>query len=247
MATVSFVANHVPAPACYPADYNALLDGLTTGGGISGTVPDNAGGGIFVGSSPPGSSLTNKVWYKVDGAGRPIGVYMFYNGNWRKVYSGVSLGEIRMWSGSWDGVFDGTGRGVIGGDLDGWAVCNGQNGTPNLEAMFIVGGSPGQQVGQGANVWYSDVEGDAWRHSGGAKGRHTIARTDLPKLLAEVHANVGGAGGTGAYTPAGQTLPLIAYWNVVDGNGVAVDGVNQQPLPMVPYYAVGYIEFVGYL
>src|SRR5258705_10100143 len=127
MANVTFSPNHQPAPACYPTDVNGFLDMLTTGGGLSGTIPDTAGGGVFVGSSPPSSALTNKVWYKTDAAGRPLGVYMFYNGNWRKVYTGAVIGEVRLYVGGYNGVFDGTGRGILGGDLDGWVIMNGQN------------------------------------------------------------------------------------------------------------------------
>src|SRR5258707_2665742 len=134
MANVSFTPNHQPAPACYPSDVNGLLDMLTTGGGMSGTIPDTAGGGVFVGSSAPSSALTNKVWFKTDGAGRPLGVYMFYNGNWRKVYTGVVYGEIRLYVGGYNGGFYGTGRGIIYCDADWCARCNGCNRTARLRA-----------------------------------------------------------------------------------------------------------------
>src|SRR6266404_3169251 len=131
MANVTFNPNHQPAPACYPSDVNGMLDMLTTGGGLSGTIPDTAGGGVYVGSSPPSSALTNKVWFKTDSGGRPLGIYMFYNGNWRKVYTGVALGTIIMcwW---YLGFFDGTGSENISGaagntlytDIDGLAWRN---------------------------------------------------------------------------------------------------------------------------
>jgi len=61
-------------------------------------------------------------------------------GNWGVqvgTMSGGSLpsGGIIMYSGAWN--FDGTGKGT--GDLLGWALCNGNNGTPNLEDKFIMG------------------------------------------------------------------------------------------------------------
>ncbi|SRR5258705_1129405 len=241
MANVSFTPNHQPAPACYPSDVNGLLDMLTTGGGMSGTIPDTAGGGVFVGSSAPSSALTNKVWFKTDGAGRPLGVYMFYNGNWRKVYTGVVYGEIRMYVGGYNGVFDGTGRGIIGGDADGWALCNGGNGTANLEGYFPCGAT------WSGSEWITGTDGVANRNVGGARGPHFIGSRQLPKLSTETHGNLDAQPGAGRIS-LGQTgtTPLAVYYPVVDGAGVAVDGVNQQPLPFPPFIAMAMIMFVGY-
>jgi hypothetical protein len=244
MAFVSFTPNHQPLPACYPSDVNGMLDLLTTGGGLSGTIPDTAGGGVFVGSNPPSSSLTNKVWYKTDAAGRPLGVFMFYNGNWRKVYTGVALGEIRMFSGPFSLYFDGTGRGLIGGDVDGWALCNGQNGTPNLEGFFPVGAQPGQAVGQATDQWFSNCEGNGWRNSGGNRGL-TISMNYLPAMVAHSHiqgylqgTGSGFAGSTSDATAPDYQLP------VRDASGNA--GLGQQLPSQHLYIALGFIEFVGY-
>jgi hypothetical protein len=245
MANVTFSYNPTPAPACYPSDVNGLAALLTSGGMLSGTIPDTAGGGVYVGSSAPSSALTNKVWFKTDAAGRPLGVFLFYNGNWRKMYTGVGYGELRMYVGS-NTVFDGTGRGVIGGDFDGWVLCNGNNGTPNLEAYFVVGGVWGTQVGQGAG-WFSDTDGQVWRNTGGSKGPHMIGRTNLPKLEAEVHSRVGNAAaGTDGFGIGNTTDPNIYYTRVTDSAGNPVDGAGQQPMSLPLFYAVAYMMFVGY-
>jgi len=47
----------------------------------------------------------------------------------------IPPGAIMMYSGAWN--FDGTGIGT--GDLVGWALCNGQNGAPNLLDSFVMG------------------------------------------------------------------------------------------------------------
>jgi hypothetical protein len=47
------------------------------------------------------------------------------------------VGGIMMWSGSYTGTFDSTGLGI--GDLVGWALCNGNNTTPDLRGRFVVG------------------------------------------------------------------------------------------------------------
>jgi hypothetical protein len=47
------------------------------------------------------------------------------------------IGTIKMFGGTISGNFDGTGLGLAG--WDGWALCNGSNGTSNLKGKFIVG------------------------------------------------------------------------------------------------------------
>jgi hypothetical protein len=245
LAEVTFTPNLQPAPACYPSDVNGLLTMMTTGGGISGTVPDNAGGGVFVGSTPPSSSLTNKVWYKTDAAGRPLGVFMFYNGNWRKVYTGVGVGEIRMYIGT-NAVFDGNGLGLIGGDFDGWQLCNGNSGTPNLEGYFMVGGVWGTQVGQGAG-WFTDADGVAWRSSGGRKGPALIQPSNLPPLQI-IAAAFGAVGASPGYNLAagGESGPGgSATWPIRDANGLTLPPQTAMPTPIL-YFALAYMMFIGY-
>jgi hypothetical protein len=211
---------------------------LTTGGGMSGTIPDTAGGGVYVGSSPPSSALTNKVWYKTDGGGRPLGVYMFYNGNWRKVYTGVVFGEIRLYWGTFS-VFDGTGRGLIGGDADGWAVCNGQNGTTNLEGYFPCGGS-----WNGSN-WVTSTNG-VTTNAGGARGPHMIDRTKLPALHTVAYGALVAAAGAGAYAAANLGQTPVGTWPLLDASGNSIDGAGQQPIPFPPFVAMALLQFIGY-
>jgi hypothetical protein len=218
---------------------------LTTGGGISGTIPDTAGGGVYVGSSPPSSALTNKVWYKTDSGGRPLGVYMFYNGNWRKVYTGVAIGTIIMcWY--YSGLFDGTGRGIIGRDYDGWAMCNGQNGTPNLQGFFPACGAPGENVGQSAGTWYTDADGVAWRNNGGQKTRITLTMANLPAMVA--HSHIGGyttgAGTIGAALSTNDTAQADYQLPVRDVNNQP--GLSQALPFQNLYIALGFLMFVGY-
>jgi hypothetical protein len=243
MAEVSFNNVLQPAPACYPPDINALLQ-LIAGGGITGTVPDNAGGGAYVGSAAPPDSLTNKVWFKIDAAGRPLGVYMFYSGHWRKVYTGLAIGEIRMF---WypTSAFDGTGRGVIGGDMDGWALCNGNNGTPNFQdSRFPCGG---WWNGSSWVAW--DPPAGAWQWAGG-QGQlgHKLVGHDLPGM----HVTNTLFGTSGA--PCGYNLtdgassggPCGSIQNQVrDGTETPV-GTGQVALPLPNYFAIGFLMFVGY-
>ncbi|MDR1225992.1 MAG: hypothetical protein LBK47_03735 [Prevotellaceae bacterium] len=59
-------------------------------------------------------------------------------------YGITPIGSITMWHGS-VGSFDGTGKGLPGESVDGWAICNGANGTPDLRGRFIVGAIAGVQ------------------------------------------------------------------------------------------------------
>jgi hypothetical protein len=240
MANVTFLANPQPAPACYPSDVNGLLQ-VVANGGISGTVPDNSGGGIFVGPSPPSSSLTNKVWYKTDAAGRPLGVFMFYNGNWRKVYTGVGIGEIRMYIGT-NTVFDASGRGIIGGDFDGWVVCNGNNGTPNLTSSFPMAGHMGANTTPPSpDGWWAQAENPGtWVRSGGALGPRKIAASNLPSLFTTMYGDpMGKPAGTGAYGLNGPVATTFFY------EDTTLNSPNT-PLHFEPYTVMGFIMFVGY-
>jgi hypothetical protein len=234
---VTFTPNHVPAPACYPSDFNALLDALTTGGGLSGTIPTNSGGGIYVGSAPPASSLTNKVWFKTDAAGRPLGIFMFYNGNWRKVYTGVMLYEVRFYYGPVS-VFDGTGRGIIGGDADGWALCNGNNYTPNLQNYFVVASN--QSVDGG---WQANPSGLANGFSGG-QGSFQIKCPNLPDLwaLSRVRTVQSGSDANCLTIDAGPPVDLQIEDLVNQCQPSGQQAIDNTP----PWVAMAPIMFVGY-
>jgi hypothetical protein len=237
MAAVTFAANLQPAPACYPPDINALLT-LIANQGLSGTVPDNSGGGIYVGSVAPSSSLTQKVWFKIDAAGRPLGIFMFYNGNWRKIYTGA-IGDIKVFSGSPSGLFDGTGRGIVSSQQDGWALCNGNNGTPNLVNRFIVG-----STGWDGSGWPTTVDG-VNRYTGGV-GTFVVGPTNLPQMIVQAFATQTGqkvASGGGNQVGAPSDL-AVANWPVIS-SGAPVGGsvpINNCP----PYYAMAYCAFIGY-
>jgi hypothetical protein len=206
--------------------------------GLRGTVPDNAGGGIFVGSSPPSSSLTHKVWFKIDAAGRPFGAYMFYNGNWRKCYTG-SLGDIKLYIGAFNGVFDGSGRGIIGGsgpyDEDGWQLCNGQNGAPNLDGYFPAGAA------WNGSAWVTSADGLSYKTSGGVR-QIQIALGNLPAINTPMAYSPFWAKDTGnSYLNASQTVGQGVKQFKATGTG-ANTPINTTPV----FIAMAYLMFIGY-
>jgi hypothetical protein len=222
---------------------------MIAGQGLRGTVPDNAGGGITVSASPPSSSLTNRVWLRVDSVGRPWGIYSFYNGSWRKVYTGA-VGDIKFYSGPWNGVFDGAGRGIPGGiggvnagngayDEDGWQICNGNNGAPNLSDFFIV---PANVEGQssGSGPWQSNWDGQGQRPNGGQRRvPPRINQANLPQLLTsgikQYPNGTGATGGIGFLTEQGTEIPFT----------IAGTGANN-PIPTVPWIAFAALMYIGY-
>lgn len=206
---------------------------------LAGTIPDTAGGGIFVGGAPPSSSLTYKVWFRIDGAGRPLGAYMFYNGNWRKVYT-AGIGEVRMYFGNGNN-FDATGLGVVGGDMDGWAICNGSNGTPNMtDDRFPMG------VNWNGSAW---VASDG-SQSGGQNSHH-IGVGDIPALQVSLGTAAGrwqSGGGGGWLTMPPYGSPTSSYTvGVTDAQGNPTSGlVANNALPLPQYQVFGFVMFVGY-
>jgi hypothetical protein len=91
------------------------------------------------GSGTPAVSDQDKVWHRSDNGGRPMGTYVYYSGSWRRQYNG-KIGELTFYQGDPAVDFDGTGLGIVGGEWDGWALSNGNNGTNDLGDRFLVAG-----------------------------------------------------------------------------------------------------------
>lgn len=81
-----------------------------------------------------------------------------------------------MYSGAWN--FDGSGLGT--GALLGWALCNGNNGTPNLNERFVMGTTTnGNLNSTGGNSTYALTAAQlpAHTHSIANEGAHTHQTT----------------------------------------------------------------------
>lgn len=91
----------------------------------------------------------------------------------------MPVGTITMWSGSVS-TFDGTGKGF--GELTGWALCNGNNSTPDLRGKFVVGYDPG------------DTDYDTIGETGGEK-EHQLTEDELPE-----HSHTGLTDNDGAHS-----------------------------------------------
>ncbi len=107
-------------------------------------------------------------------------------------YGSVPVGGIIMWHGETSGVFTSTGLGQ--GNLDGWALCNGKNGTIDLSGRFV--------VGTGYNGEARDIRDvDATTFSMGDKGgvaKYTFNNNEIP-LRNHTHAVKGNTKNDGVH------------------------------------------------
>lgn len=236
-----------PDPSDNPTTLGALITLLNT---LFEAV--NVTGGPFtpyvISSTTPAVGDQDKAWLKVDGNGRPLAIYLYYSGNWRRFYSG-KIGEITIFSGN-PATYFSSGLGIVGGEWDGFALCDGTNGTPNLSNLFIVGGAMDNAgiTGYSGGSWKTSVSGGSLA-TGGQSG-YTIKNTDLPNLTVQV---------TGAHYSSGAATGIQR--TLVDGDHSAGDhtdlnpiasygqtaGTAQTLIPNVPpFLAMGYAMFVGY-
>lgn len=199
----------------------------------------------------PGADDHDKAWIQLDANGRPLAIKIFYSGNWRRVYNGM-LGEIRGYSGDPSVDFDTDGRGLVGMTYDGWHLCNGQDGTPDLSDNFLIGGHMNNSSGHVgySSGWQTFVDGTTDQKTGGnpsvtLDNDHTY-QSAIPAVPAQLYTADGNA-------PSPHTGDL---WGKIGGSPStdwdtlvpAIPG-NTTPTPiniLNPFIAVGWIIFVGY-
>ena len=117
---------------------------------------------------------------------------------------GVPTGGIIMWSGATNNI------------PTGWALCDGQNGTPNLQDKFIVGAG---------NTYAVDA-------TGGSADATLVSHTH--NLLYN-HGSFGGS--SGAVTPRSGNTPVTPG---ISGR-VSTEGSSATNANLPPYYALAYI------
>lgn len=191
------------------------------------------------GPNTPQAQDQNKLWLKTDAVGRPLGMFVMYNGNWRQVATG-NPGQITMFAGDWSTYFDSSGLGLEGQPWDGWAIANGNNGTMNLTNQFVI---PGYRC-DGWGLWVTNVDGFD-TYAGGVPAI-TIGLVNLPYLSVTLNIRDGFAYNGGAFAvtgpgpnPQGGTTGTWGY--PVNNTG------DQEPISILPpFIAMGFCQFVGY-
>lgn len=167
-----------------------------------------------------------------------------------KLASGVAIpsGVIVMWSGTATPYNATTNpRGIP----TGWALCNGENGTPDLRERFIVGAG-GNNTTQGQEV--AGTNGYNVGDFGGANSV-TLDKTQMPyhNHTASSSATVdrdytysprsAGAqsGGSNKVEGLNNQLPTVTVTTTIGYTGGDSNGVTQAHENRPPYYALAYI------
>jgi hypothetical protein len=203
-----------------------------------------------ISSTTPSVGDQDKLWINTDGNGRPLSLRLFYNGNWRKVYTG-NTSELKMFTGNPTTHFDNTGLGIVAGEWDGFALCNGQNGTPNLSDSFVIGGRMDNVGISGYNSgWQTNVSGAALKTGGSPN--HTIKNSDLPNMTVSVTGRKYDSNGSASVKRAIVTDNWSNTNDFTDPNPIATFGATPPANPQTtisllpPYYALAFAAFVGY-
>ncbi len=156
---------------------------------------------LFEGGDPVRREDFNTVLGQIDAAigGKAVG----------PVSSIIPPGVIVLWSGAANAI------------PSGWALCNGQNGTPDLRNRFVVGAGSTYSVG--------------------AKGGEATHKLKVSEMPPHAHA-LGGNGGTGTkritIVQTSDAANREEYWS---DSGVQAAGGGAAHNNLPPYYALCYI------
>ncbi len=148
------------------------------------------------------------------------------------------VGLIGMYSGSTAGLFDGTGLGESTTKMRGWAICNGNNGTPDLRDKFVVGAGSTYSVSNtgGENTHTLIInEMPSHSHTGNttSNGNH---RHPCGTRGFETNGNQGADGSTDDSNINTQYAGSHTHSLNINNTGNSVAHENRPP-----YYAVYYI------
>ena len=159
--SAAFAADVTRAKNDFAVDGNATFHGIAT---FSGNITAQNGltvnkGGLTVSSG----ELKAQNGLNVSGGTLTIGAGISINPVGDTAKGIIPHGVIVMWSGTADKI------------PQGWALCDGGNGTPDLRGRFIVGASQGVgQYGAGADQAYTPG-------NTGGESSHTLVADELPK------------------------------------------------------------------
>ena len=154
----------------------------------------------FIPQTSPPSENTGMVYYNDN----DDELYVYDGSNWQPL--GVPSGVIVMWSGS------------IANIPDGWALCDGTNGTPDLTGRFIV---------------HADADAGGTYNPGdiGGENAHTLTVAEMPS-----HSHSYNIGKGGDFAGNVHKCPEFQakYWTDYTGGDEAHEN---RP----PYFALAYI------
>lgn len=185
------------------------------------------------GSSEPDPDNRDRPWFRTDASGYFIGWMGYFNGAWRRV-APYPIGSIVAYSGS-DANFDGDGKGNAGTTVEGYQLCNGLNGSPDLRNRFIIMGND-----YSGSAWTTDVE-DSGNPGVTTGGLATVQlfRTHIPRMTDTLRTgNEAGAGNRFLLGAKNDGSTIDVEIGTTASSGEAAPHPN-----MPPYYALAYIMY----
>ena len=140
----------------------------------------------------------------------------------------LPVNVVAMWDGDvslGEGLWDETGLGIDETIVAGWALCNGQNGTPDLRSKFVIGHDPSDidyneisKTGGAATVTLSVAQMPPHEHS------FTVGYSSAQGTIRDLYSNDA--------TSGGQTLRTVT-------TSAAGGGQAHENRP--PYFVLAYI------
>jgi hypothetical protein len=265
---VKITVGSVPGSYQPPTDMQGLLEAIPQ---FTTYEMHDTGANVNISANGAGAD-GNGLWvWMLNAYKLPPRILTGYRNDWWTVYNGIP-GEIRMLVAAWSSYFDASGRGLHWGLWEGWALCNGQNGTVHLANEFIVPGYRWDGGGWVTNVYtYATFNGanmatDWWTQNnvdsyGGGSRAFNITLVNFGNWADEPGAATldlnysgfysflkqGGGGGGWMVTFAGQTGGGYNYATWTYPLDQSPYMVNSPVSRIPPYIAVGYAQFVGYL
>lgn len=240
MALPITIAIANPDPDAAPTTFEeliVLLRSLITAEVTGSYVP------YVQGSSTPDVGDQDKVWHRTDGGGRPLGTFVYYSGAWRRQYVG-NPNMILMYRGDPAVDFAGAGGlGTVEGDWDGWALCNGNNGTVDLSDKFVVASHMSDMsIGYSGGQHSTNITGSTTQTGGQPTiqldndNTYRPARDAVQVRKWEADGNTPNAGGS--LYGIGSDLTLLD----ADAGNEAPDAIATLP----NYYCLAFVQFTGY-
>jgi hypothetical protein len=242
-SAITFKFNPLPEGFC-PKTTNQLGNVLASR--FEGILPDTAGV-VYKGGITPPADISG-VWHRDTPQG-PGGVYRFYNGFWVRDEN-RRIGEITIWAGNPTGLFDNTGKGLAGSgpvalDWYGWAFCNGQNGTVDLRDRMII--CQNDQASPYSGAYRTNVKGTPLTTGGTHQVQLQISEMPQHKHFSPPNKTfiLGTASYTG-YADIREQAPFDIGFGFETGDVVHNGPMNLPHENMPPFYALAYIQYIGY-